>query len=254
MAKDIEPENYIKNPVEGFGKKIFEKLGWYEGRGVGKNSQGEIPIHFNAVPRSERKGLGATDEMESEQKRKFEIGTKVKIIEGKHKGIRGVVADIVDMFVFIELPRTVNQIRVKTSKVVKYEENENSEANDRSTRQKKLRWVMPGLRVRVRSQKVCDGSLYNSKVIINDVLDKYSFTALLRNQRIITNLTEKDIETVIPSLNEPIMILKGTNRGEVANLIERDRKRNKVKVQLINESPELIEYTQDDVCEFVKLT
>lgn len=39
-----------------------------------------------------------------------------------------------------------------------------------------MKWVVPGIVVRVISKKVEDGKLYNKKVRIVDVPDKYSFT------------------------------------------------------------------------------
>lgn len=86
--------------------------------------------------------------------------------------------------------------------------------------------------------------------MINDVIDKYSYTIITRDEQIISDLTEKDIETLIPDLNCPVLILRGSYKGETATLIERDRKRNRVKVQLMNSGCEMLEYTQDDVCEF----
>ena len=38
---------------------------------------------------------------------------------------------------------------------------------------KKLKWVIPGIIVRVISKKVCEGKLYNKKVKITDVLSAY---------------------------------------------------------------------------------
>lgn len=139
MARDVQPENYIQSPVDGFGKKIFEKLGWFEGRGVGKNSHGEVPLYFNAFPRSERLGLGAEDLQESVNKRKVLIGDRVIIIKGKHKGIIGIITDVVDSFAFIEISKSKNQLRISFDNFEIYCDEEKEKNDNEIYPKKRLR-------------------------------------------------------------------------------------------------------------------
>lgn len=43
---------------------------------------------------------------------------------------------------------------------------------------KKLKWIIPGLIVRVISKKVANGKLYNTKIRISDVLNDSRFLAV----------------------------------------------------------------------------
>jgi len=49
-------------------------------------------------------------------------------------------------------------------------------ASDKNTEQrKKLKWVIPGIVIRVVSKKVAGGKLYNKKLRVADVLSSYQF-------------------------------------------------------------------------------
>lgn len=48
-----------------------------------------------------------------------------------------------------------------------------SRDNDKKDKKKRLKWVYPGIIVRVVSKKVENGKLYNKKMKVADVLNKY---------------------------------------------------------------------------------
>ena len=47
-----------------------------------------------------------------------------------------------------------------------------------------------------------------------------------------------------------VIILKGSNRGEIAKLLERDKKKNKVVLQVL-EDLSIVELTQDDCSMYI---
>jgi len=49
------------------------------------------------------------------------------------------------------------------------------------------------------SRKILGGSLYGKELLITTVLDQYSFEASLDGGSIISDLRERDLETVLPS-------------------------------------------------------
>lgn len=64
---------------------------------------------------------------------------------------------------------------------------------------KSLKWVKEGIQVRIVSKKVLSGKLYNKVLPVTTVLDQYSFEVFSDElNRPITDLREKDIETVLP--------------------------------------------------------
>ena len=116
---------------------------------------------------------------------------------------------------------------------------------------KRLKWVSPGIMVKVISKKVRDGRLYEKKVFIHDLLDEYTFSALDEKGNTIDELREKDIETVMPKVNGLVKILFGDHKDKIAVLLERDKKKNRVLVQFVD-TMELEECTQDDCSTYVE--
>lgn len=101
--------------------------------------------------------------------------------------------------------------------------------------EKRLKWVLPGLIVRVVSKKVEGGKLYNTKLRVTDVLSAYKFHALpLEGAQVLyENLREKDIETVIPREDgAQVALLKGEHKGEVGKILSRDKKKEELTVQV----------------------
>jgi len=97
-----------------------------------------------------------------------------------------------------------------------------------------LKWVIPGIVIRVVSKKVAEGKLYNKKLKVTDVLSQYQFLAVPTEGADLNaydNIREKDIETVMPKeINESIAVLRGEFKGEVGKMISRDRKKDEVVI------------------------
>jgi len=49
------------------------------------------------------------------------------------------------------------------------------------------------------SKKIQEGSLYGKELKITTVLDQYTFEACLEKGHIVSDIREKDLETVLPS-------------------------------------------------------
>lgn len=112
---------------------------------------------------------------------------------------------------------------------------------------RKLTWVEPGILVRVISKEYSAGKLYTKKVRVQDVFDSFTFTVELpETGQMFDTLTEDDIETVMPSMEGMLKIVYGEHKGEVGKLLERNKKANKVVVQLSNDEMSIVSCTQDD--------
>jgi ribosomal protein L24 len=243
MSSDV---NYEKEPVEGFGLTIFKKLGWREGQAVGKRPREDVKIQFNDSLRPPRLGLGAEQPI-SKKKEMLSIGSKVLITRGKDKGMNAVLLDLVDQYAKLELP-SGHIMTVTLSDIEPYIENTYTEEPlpDNSCR-RRLRWVLPGIIVRVINKKIHKGRLYNLKLKVSDVLDDFRFTLLGKDSILYDDLSEKHVETVIPSTGSNVMILKGPHRASIGKLLERDRKRDFVIVH--SEDGSTLNLRQDDISE-----
>lgn len=250
MSQDISI-NYDKEPVEGFGKTIFKKLGWKEGQAVGKRPREDVKIQFNDSLRPPRLGLGAEQPI-SKKKELLSIGSKVKIIKGKDKDIEAVVIDLFDQYAKLELP-SGHTVTLTLNDLEPYVHNTPSQQTEltkspETHRRRRLKWVLPGILIRVIDRKIHRGRLYNLKFKVSDVLDDYRFTIIGRDSILYDDLSEKHIETVIPPIGSSVMILRGDHRGHLGKLLQRDRKRNSVLIHS-TEDGNTLTLTQDDISE-----
>ena len=111
----------------------------------------------------------------------------------------------------IELPGNSETLKVPIENVEECELHQQEPTENVQTR-RPLRWVVPGIRVRVRNKQRTE--LYGQKVTVNDVLDQFSFT-VLANGQIIDDLTEKDVQTLIPPVNSYVLILDQNCTGKL---------------------------------------
>lgn len=242
----MEGRDYAMVPVGAFASRFLSKHGYVEGRGLGKDPKGEVPIYFNDRARARRQGLGV-DRDEGRKRKRIGLGTKVRVSDGLHKGLVGFVQRAEDDYVLVEVAGSSQTFKVPTTDIDLFTENEPTEQPSRHS-VKLLQWVLPGLQVRVISKKLHEGRLYNCKVLVHDVLDDSSFSVLGPDDRLLDDLKESHIETTIPPLNSAVKVLSPPHRGAMARLIERQRKLNKVTVQLMEAPFGVLELSQDEVC------
>ena len=102
---------------------------------------------------------------------------------------------------------------------------------------KSLKWVKEGIQVRVVSKKVLSGKLYNKVLPVTTVLDQYSFEVFSDElNRPITDLREKEIETVLPRSkdiereigNRTVLIVRGRHEGSQGTVSSIDKKKDRV--------------------------
>jgi len=95
-----------------------------------------------------------------------------------------------------------------------------------------LNWVIESLIVRIVNKK---NKYYNKKATVVDLPTADKFTLITNDGNMIDNLTESDIETVIPQVGERVIVLKGTDKGELADVIQHDFGSGVVTLQMLND-------------------
>lgn len=63
-------EQYEQMPVEAFGEALMRGMGWFEGRGIGRNAKGEVEAK-ELVRRADKLGLGADPSHTRNKKKRF---------------------------------------------------------------------------------------------------------------------------------------------------------------------------------------
>jgi G patch domain/KOW motif-containing protein len=203
---EIVADEDVKGKKRNMGLKMLQGMGWKEGRKVGKNpvTYLEKPIELKTRPKG--LGLGATTKEElinkmigKEEKKEVNekdivINEEVQIVNGKHKGIKGIVVNVEkeydnltgECFQHEEtvVSLEINGVVVKTKRkdVVKISQVKGIEREERKKDKKKKKkkkkekkkepWVRAGLKVRIKSKKYHKGKYYLKKGLVLDKINK----------------------------------------------------------------------------------
>ena len=120
-----------------------------------------------------------------------------------------------------------------------------------SSRPSRRSWVRPLLRVRYIDKHYKGGKYYNTKVVVEDVAAEDSCTVRTENGRIIDDVSPKQLETLIPkNIGGVVMILSGSRKGQVAELVAKDKRSCVAAVQTLPDKDEVLKLDFDDVCEY----
>jgi len=149
IVENMNYEDYDVSPIDSFGLNMLKKMGWQENQNI--NGKKQIKP-FELKPRHYRLGLGATpldptkeqikysdSDKNLKEKSKNYFGAKLKIIHGKHKGLKAIIVekiiceDLNDYFkknTFVKVELKINKevltIETKNLKIRKGKNNEKS--------------------------------------------------------------------------------------------------------------------------------
>ena len=272
LAKNITNETYKNTPIENFGEKLFEKMSKNKNTNLSRKRKSTLEIK-EIIPRNNKYGLGYHPEEDINKNLKEPIsfyGIKIKIIEGKFKNLTGKILNTNKYFSFNDLMKNNENIeiqldlndqkiyiqnnniiqlneeeKIENEKNIKLEEKEKEEVENNG--KNKLEWIQEGIIIRIIKE---NSKYYNTKAKVENIMDEYSFSLLTNDNTLHMEFTEDDCETVIPKINEDIIILTGEYKGKLAKLLERDKKNNIVNVQLFEDISQIIQLSQDDICMF----
>ena len=145
--------------------------------------------------------------------------------------------------------RSKDRSRSKSPESKKYKKS--SSTSNGSVISSRRSWVRPLLRVRYIDKHYKSGKYYNTKVIVEDVAAENSCTLRTESGSIIDGVSPKHIETLIPkNIGGVVMILSGSRKGQVAELVAKDKKSYVAAVQTLPDKDEVLKLDFDDVCEY----
>ena len=114
-------------------------------------------------------------------------------------------------------------------------------------------WLARGLRVRIVSERLAHGRLYNTKVRVVEVVQPTLCSVLTDAGKLVEGVKQRQLETLVPrDIGCTVMILTGPYRRTLGRLLERDSKRERVWVQPHDDS-QPIRLTFDGVCEWTEV-
>lgn len=116
----------------------------------------------------------------------------------------------------------------------------------------KRTWVRPLLRVRIVDKHFKSGKFFNVKVIVEDVVSNETCVVRLDSGSILDGVLNSKVETIIPKSDDGVvMIVRGSNRGQLAEILTRDKRASRATVQVLPDKEEVLKLDYDDICEFV---
>ncbi|XP_067949149.1 G-patch domain and KOW motifs-containing protein-like [Watersipora subatra] len=139
---------------------------------------------------------------------------------------------------------------ISSSQPKKSSASDSSGNNKHSSSHSPKHWVQPLLKVKIVDRKYKDGRYYSSKVIVDDVLPD-SLVCKTESGRLLEGLRENQLESVIPrESNSHVMVVAGEHKKEIGLLLQRNKDKEQVTVQLLSDRSVLITLHYDYVCEY----
>lgn len=87
--------------------------------------------------------------------------------------------------------------------------------------------------------------------MVVDVVSKNHCICKTESGRLLENISISKLETVIPRSDPAyVMVVKGKRKGQVCEVIERDKERYTATVQILPDRDEVFQLDYDDICEY----
>jgi len=283
-------EDYEKIPVQGFGMALLKGMGFKSADGIGGFRKAKIEC-LDPVIRPKGLGLGATpsastskNASQSKEKLILKRDAYVKVCQGSHQGSYGQVEslDEENARVFIKIKGHVVSVSENSIQVIdkkefdKFKNVINKDMYDKFSAKQKERekdwkkrpifedlqeeksskksksisrtWVRPKLRVRIIDRK---SKYYKEKVEVNDVISA-ELIQVVTNSGKIVEIDPEDVETVIPKEDfAKVMIVRKEHKGQIAEILRKDSRNEKVTVRILPDKEEVLELRYDYICQLV---
>jgi len=116
-------------------------------------------------------------------------------------------------------------------------------------------WLYPNIRVRVVSKSYQSGKYYKKKGVVFDIVRPGECTLRLDSGKLLEEVKERYLETLIPEPQEVVMVVKHTTYTEedcyqkLGKVLSKDRATEKAMVQLL-QTMEIVMLSFDDICEY----
>ncbi|XP_052780310.1 G-patch domain and KOW motifs-containing protein-like [Mya arenaria] len=113
-------------------------------------------------------------------------------------------------------------------------------------------WLKPNLRVRLVDEHFKKGKYFNTKLVIVDVMDRDHCVCKTEEGKILEDISQTMLETVVPrSDSSYVSIISGKHRGQLAHVLERDKRKYLATLQLLSDRDTVLQLDYDSICEYV---
>ncbi|WAR26957.1 GPKOW-like protein [Mya arenaria] len=284
-----EPEDavYEDVPIEAFGMAMLKGMGWKEGEGIGKNNKAIKPVE--AVLRPKGMGLGAdrgqaqdlnkskqgsVGKQEDSLELRLKKGAHCLIENGVNKDLYGVEKEEREEQKYAESKhgdkrgreweRSGSRERARDKHGRKKDKRKDREHDEKpessssytngsgSSQRAPPLWLKPNLRVRLVDEHFKKGKYFNTKLVIVDVMDRDHCVCKTEEGKILEDISQTMLETVVPrSDSSYVSIISGKHRGQLAHVLERDKRKYLATLQLLSDRDTVLQLDYDSICEYV---
>ena len=128
------------------------------------------------------------------------------------------------------------------------QEEKQSSSSSKKSKSAPRTWVRPKLRVRIIDRK---SKYYKEKVDVNDVISSELIQVVTDSGKIL-EIDPEDVETVIPKNDfAKVMIVRKEHKGQIAEMLRKDSRNEKVTVRILPDKDEVLELRYDYICQLV---
>ncbi|XP_044501888.1 protein MOS2-like [Mangifera indica] len=240
LPEDEGFKQYEDMPVEDFGAALLAGLGWYEGRGLGKNPKGNVQIK-----QTEKKSFVSD----------YAIASKDNRIEEKRTDTNG--GDRKDNPIKHQSQESEDRDRENRNGSQKHRESKQrgsiNNGSERSSRkgekrgssndgrkkrsresekrvsngdEERVSWLRRNIRVKIISKEFEKGRFYLKKGEVVEVVGT-SCNILMDDARELLKGVDQDLlETALPRSKGGVVVLYGKHKGVYGTLVDREMDRN----------------------------
>ncbi|XP_040201066.1 G-patch domain and KOW motifs-containing protein-like, partial [Rana temporaria] len=118
-------------------------------------------------------------------------------------------------------------------------------------KQEEPSWLHQDLKVRFINKHYSGGKYYISKMLVEDVVSPTSCICRTESGRILEDIKQKKLETVIPKEEGAhVMVVLGKHRGQVGRILHRDWQKSRALVQLQGHQDGEATLSYDVICHY----
>lgn len=112
-------------------------------------------------------------------------------------------------------------------------------------------WLHSQLRVRCIDPKLQGGRHYTKKMVVIDVSSRTRCICRAEDGALVDDVDAALLETVVPRADlATVMVVAGPRKGQLCQLLERDKRKQVATVQALPDRDEIYQVKFDDVCEY----
>ncbi|KAL4226343.1 hypothetical protein ACF0H5_014326 [Mactra antiquata] len=149
----------------------------------------------------------------------------------------------------------LHQEEDKSHKKRKYDDDRSQSStsySDDTSRSTSYMWAVPKLRVRLIDKHYKKGKYYKEKVIIIDVPDIDHCVCKTDDGKVLEDISQSMMETVVPKSDRShVYVVSGKYRGQLAQVLERDKRSCKATLQLLSNRDKVLLEDYDSICEYI---